>query len=420
VKIKGGFVGSKRFRIAFSFAGEKRDFVLNVATILAQLFGEDAILYDKFHKAEFSRSDLAFYLTDLYKKNADLIVVVFSLDYEKKEWCGLEWNAIYSLLKARDACDVMLTRFDRVEAKHLFDLAGYLDLDDQTPESTATHILERLAINEGFQKKYYSHQLDKIIQQDYVNYAVKGNPFQTAGAVPHDHPTYIRRPSDDEFEKALAGPDRLISITGEYGIGKSSLMHQTRRILSNHYFFGGGLADMRSDNPQMFIKCFFKLFSHRFGVVEDWDHLDEHLHDHPSVLFLDDLGEVAAPGLGALIPALIARLTKPDAKLRAITTSPKSLRDIFDKRDLGNPKYSKPWKNIQVEALQEQGVRQLLQLLPPRCYAQAMTHFREIEQRSQYKPQRLQCLCSRLFDAEYNGSTEMQLSALIKEEASYE
>jgi hypothetical protein len=51
---------SKRFRIAFSFAGEKRDFVAQVAAILARRFGEDKILYDKFHQPEFSRSDLAF------------------------------------------------------------------------------------------------------------------------------------------------------------------------------------------------------------------------------------------------------------------------------------------------------------------------------------------------------------------------
>jgi hypothetical protein len=43
----------KRFRVAFSFAGEKRPFVRDVAQILALRFGEEAILYDKFHEAEF-------------------------------------------------------------------------------------------------------------------------------------------------------------------------------------------------------------------------------------------------------------------------------------------------------------------------------------------------------------------------------
>ncbi|HWB06876.1 MAG TPA: hypothetical protein VG796_27880 [Verrucomicrobiales bacterium] len=48
-------MSAKRFRIAFSFAGEKRDFVEKVAALLAAKFGTDAIFYDKFHEAEFAR-----------------------------------------------------------------------------------------------------------------------------------------------------------------------------------------------------------------------------------------------------------------------------------------------------------------------------------------------------------------------------
>ena len=149
-------MSAKRFRIAFSFAGEKRGFVAQVAAILAQRFGEAAILYDKYHKAEFSRSDLAFYLPDLYAKEADLVVAVFCLDYDKKEWCGLEWNAIFGLLKARKVGEVMLTRFGRVEGKGLHGLAGYTDLDDLAPDQAASLILERLALNEGNPKDHYT------------------------------------------------------------------------------------------------------------------------------------------------------------------------------------------------------------------------------------------------------------------------
>lgn len=116
-----------------------------VAAILAKRFGEAAILYDKYHTAEFSRSDLAFYLPDLYQHQSDLVVAVICPDYDKKEWCGLEWNAIFGLLKERKVGEVMLSRFGRVEGKGLQGLAGYTDLDDETPETTANLILERLA-----------------------------------------------------------------------------------------------------------------------------------------------------------------------------------------------------------------------------------------------------------------------------------
>lgn len=149
-------MSTKRFRIAFSFAGEKRDFVSKVADILAQQFKQEKILYDRYHRAEFSRSDLAFYLPDLYEKEADLVVAVFCPDYDTKEWCGLEWNSIFGLLKARKVGEVMLTRFERVEGKGLHGLAGYTDLDDLTPEQAATLILERLAINEGRPRDHYT------------------------------------------------------------------------------------------------------------------------------------------------------------------------------------------------------------------------------------------------------------------------
>jgi len=42
--------------------GEKRDFVAQVAAILALRFTEAAILYDQFHEAEFARYDLGVYL----------------------------------------------------------------------------------------------------------------------------------------------------------------------------------------------------------------------------------------------------------------------------------------------------------------------------------------------------------------------
>ena len=83
------------------------------------------------------------------------MVVVICDHYESKEWCGLEWDAIFDLLKKRRNEDVMLCRFDFATVKGLYSTAGFLDLDGKTPELMATRILERLAINEGNPKNYY-------------------------------------------------------------------------------------------------------------------------------------------------------------------------------------------------------------------------------------------------------------------------
>jgi hypothetical protein len=148
----------KRFRVAFSFAGEKRQFVEEVAQILVRQFGQDAILYDKFHEAELARPNLAIYLPKLYAEEADLVVVVVCMDYHAKEWCGLEWRAIYGLLMKRFDHLVMLMRFDRVELEDLYGLPGFIDLEDKTPAQAADSILERLASNEDKPKECYQKQ----------------------------------------------------------------------------------------------------------------------------------------------------------------------------------------------------------------------------------------------------------------------
>jgi tetratricopeptide (TPR) repeat protein len=138
---------AKRFRVAFSFAGEKRDYVRKVANALTSHFKKEEILYDKFHEAEFSRARLGRYLPKLYHEQSELIVVVVCPDYQDKEWCGLEWDAIFDLLKKRREDEVMLTRFGRATVEGLFSDAGFSDLDTKSAQQTADLICERLAVN---------------------------------------------------------------------------------------------------------------------------------------------------------------------------------------------------------------------------------------------------------------------------------
>ena len=50
----------------------------------------------------------------------------------------------------------MLCRFEHAKVKGLYGIAGYIELDDKTPEQAATLILERLALNEGKPKDHYT------------------------------------------------------------------------------------------------------------------------------------------------------------------------------------------------------------------------------------------------------------------------
>jgi len=212
---------SKRFRIAFSFAGEKREFVADVARIVAKRFSEDQILYDKYHEAEFARSDLAFHLPALYHDEADLIVAVLCNDYDKKEWCGLEWNSIYGLIKKRKVGEVMLSRFDRVEGAGLYGLAGFIDLDNKSPDQAATLIFERLALNEGRPRDHYTSDAPKS----------SGWP---SNAPSLDWPVADHSAAQHAFGQLVtqAAPFRVLLIHGSSETGKS---HLTKQFLGNSF-----------------------------------------------------------------------------------------------------------------------------------------------------------------------------------------
>lgn len=142
-------MSTQRFKIALSFPGEHRDFVEQVATRLADRVGRDRVLYDKYYEAEFARPDLDTYLQRLYHDESELIAVFLCADYERKDWCGLEWRAIRDLIKRRQTSTVMPLRFDNTEIPGLFSTDGYVWIGGRPPAEIADLILQRMGINAG-------------------------------------------------------------------------------------------------------------------------------------------------------------------------------------------------------------------------------------------------------------------------------
>jgi hypothetical protein len=61
----------KRYRIALSFPGERREFIEQVATRLAESVGREQVLYDKYYEADFARLNLDTYLQALYHDESE-------------------------------------------------------------------------------------------------------------------------------------------------------------------------------------------------------------------------------------------------------------------------------------------------------------------------------------------------------------
>jgi ATP/maltotriose-dependent transcriptional regulator MalT len=207
---------TKRFLVAFSFAGEKRDFVGQTAVILAKRFGETGILYDKFYEAQFARSDLGVHLPDLYHKESELVVLVISRDYEMKDWCGIEWTAIHALIKERRVEDVMLCRFDHALIKGLYSTAGFVELDHKSPDEVAKLIVQRLKSN-GIDIRKRRRTPKPIV--DYTA------AVTTPNNLPRLHSFFGREKELKTIADALSPNTRTWGalIDGPGGMGKTSL-----------------------------------------------------------------------------------------------------------------------------------------------------------------------------------------------------
>lgn len=298
---------AKRFRIAFSFTGEKRGFVEEVATIVAAKFGSDQILYDKFHEAEFSRPDLGIRLPDLYHDNSDLIVVVICPDYDKKDWTGgLEWRAIHDLVKKRRDDGIMLCRFEYAEVKGLYSSAGFMDLDHKTPREAAHRVLERLALNEGKPRDHFikevkpsaSSELDGPIPAPPDFYA---QPDYLAS---HD---FVGRDSDlqtidDWADAADAHPVLLFEAIG--GTGKSMLAwrwvnhhaQKVRKDWAGRYWYsfyerGGVMIDFVRHAVAYIRGVPAKTLNER-KMADLAEELLRHLREMPYLFILDGLERV--------------------------------------------------------------------------------------------------------------------------------
>lgn len=143
-----GRVEEMRFRVALSFPGEKREYVAAVATEVRKRLGRDAVFYDKDFTAQLARPNLDTLLQRIYLNNSDLVVVFLCAEYERKEWCGLEWRAIRNIIKNKNDHAIMFMRFDRADVSGVFSIDGYVDLDEYTPLEAARMVVERVRLND--------------------------------------------------------------------------------------------------------------------------------------------------------------------------------------------------------------------------------------------------------------------------------
>ncbi|MEN8219825.1 MAG: hypothetical protein ABFS56_26445 [Pseudomonadota bacterium] len=249
----------------------------------------------------------------------------------------------------------------------------------------------------------------------------KKNPFFPNGLpLPIDAPSYVERECDHQLATALE-TEQFIAITGEYRIGKSSLL---MRVMQAPFFVRErgkncymDFQSMRTDNTELFLEEFFKSVSKSLGKeVISWQ--DNILTNQAIVFRLDEFGLLTDDIATKLIPPLYS-LSRENNNLRVIVCLPELVDNFLKKTSINNPKYLTAWKNISVKSFEEKEILQLLSLLPKPVAQVAEAQYDTVLKLSSGKPLGLQCLCDKLFKTARNNPKTEELIATINDQDNY-
>nr|WP_295933009.1 hypothetical protein [uncultured Dyadobacter sp.] len=135
------------FEVALSFPGEIRHLVEPIARGIQHEIGPDTCFYDNDYKAQLARPSLNLVLQDIYLNRSKLVVVFLSADYQRKEWCGVEFRAIQEILLDKKLHSrVMFFRTDNALVDGVFRTDGFIDCNEHTTAEIVNFIKQRIQL----------------------------------------------------------------------------------------------------------------------------------------------------------------------------------------------------------------------------------------------------------------------------------
>jgi hypothetical protein len=138
--------GEYQYDVAFSFAGEDRSVVEQLAVLLRE--NGLAVFYDNFKKSDLWGRDLFQHLDDVYANQARFCVIFVSEAYARKAWTNHELKSAQSraFLQKNEAY-ILPVRLDDTEIPGIRPTMGYLDLRPgrDTIQDVANATLEKIA-----------------------------------------------------------------------------------------------------------------------------------------------------------------------------------------------------------------------------------------------------------------------------------
>lgn len=131
-----------QYDVAFSFAGEDREYVERVAERLHA--AGVPVFYDKYEQVELWGEDLYQRLDNVYRREARFCVIFISAAYRDKVWTNHELRSAQARALEAHEVYILPARFNDTEIPGILSTIGYVDLRDLSPEEFANVILGKL------------------------------------------------------------------------------------------------------------------------------------------------------------------------------------------------------------------------------------------------------------------------------------
>lgn len=134
---------AEKYDVAFSFAGEDRAYVEQVATILKT--AGVSVFYDNFEKVNLWGKNLIDHLAEIYQKRSRFVVMFISKHYVGKPWPGHERTHAQARALLATEEYILPARFDDTEVPGLAGTVGYVSLQGMAPQDFADLIRQKIA-----------------------------------------------------------------------------------------------------------------------------------------------------------------------------------------------------------------------------------------------------------------------------------
>lgn len=130
------------YDVAFSFAGEDREYVEKVADCLR--YTNVRVFYDRFKTVENWGKDLYTHFDDIYRKKSKYCVMFLSRYYAGKLWTDHERQMAQARAFEEQKEYILPVRFDDTEIPGITSTISYIDANEYEPKQLAEMIVEKI------------------------------------------------------------------------------------------------------------------------------------------------------------------------------------------------------------------------------------------------------------------------------------